>query len=311
MNNEDRTTAEQLAWERGPNPKVRHMTDSRAALAWPLEGLAGTWPPGYSSCAVIGIDLDAESVDLGASPAGNLGGRYSHGRYAVRAGAWNLMDRLEARALRATFFVPGWDAEQHPTLIEAIAARGHEVAAHGFLHEDHSKLGTEQMVAVERSRDAIASVLGSVPRGWRAPGGLTSAETLQALARAGFDYDASYFDSDLPYTVLTGDRSLVEIPQFPFLSDAPFYRSLRHPDDVRQFWTEEFEAIRDAGLLFSLKLHARGDTGSARGVRLEMLDAFLGDIAVHGDVWMPTYGDLATWWAQEHQAWPRVPMRTP
>src|SRR5262245_37951195 len=43
----------------------------------------------------------------------------------------DLLDRFETRA---TFFVLGWVAENHPQVVREIAGRGHEMACHGFAH---------------------------------------------------------------------------------------------------------------------------------------------------------------------------------
>jgi peptidoglycan/xylan/chitin deacetylase (PgdA/CDA1 family) len=42
---------------------------------------------------------------------------------------------LEKHGVPATFFVPGYDAEQDPDTVKEIDRRGFEVAAHGYLHE--------------------------------------------------------------------------------------------------------------------------------------------------------------------------------
>src|SRR3989344_9429616 len=45
-----------------------------------------------------------------------------------------LLDIFGQFGVRGTFFVLGWVAERHPSLVRDIAARGHEVACHGYLH---------------------------------------------------------------------------------------------------------------------------------------------------------------------------------
>ncbi len=45
-----------------------------------------------------------------------------------------LLDLFDEFGVRGTFFVLGWVAERHPDLVRAIAARGHEVASHGYGH---------------------------------------------------------------------------------------------------------------------------------------------------------------------------------
>ena len=46
-----------------------------------------------------------------------------------------LLDLFDATGSRATFFVLGWVAERQPGLVREIAARGHEIACHGYGHE--------------------------------------------------------------------------------------------------------------------------------------------------------------------------------
>ena len=53
----------------------------------------------------------------------------------VERNTMRMMEILEARKARATFFVLGWVAEKCPDLVRAIAAAGHEVASHGYGHE--------------------------------------------------------------------------------------------------------------------------------------------------------------------------------
>ena len=57
-------------------------------------------------------------------------------RYASRVvrNTGLVLDLLAEKRVRATFFCLGWVAERHPALLREIAARGHEVASHGFDH---------------------------------------------------------------------------------------------------------------------------------------------------------------------------------
>src|SRR4030095_12862542 len=46
-----------------------------------------------------------------------------------------LLDILDYADTRATFFILGWVAERHPSLLRDIAGRGHEIACHGHGHQ--------------------------------------------------------------------------------------------------------------------------------------------------------------------------------
>jgi len=45
-----------------------------------------------------------------------------------------LLAILRVYHVQATFFVLGYVADQHPTLIEQIVADGHEIGVHGYYH---------------------------------------------------------------------------------------------------------------------------------------------------------------------------------
>ncbi|HMK33767.1 MAG TPA: polysaccharide deacetylase family protein [Desulfomonilaceae bacterium] len=53
----------------------------------------------------------------------------------ARFGLPRLLPMLEALSVRATFFVTGFIAEIYPGLLERIREGGHEIAAHGGMHE--------------------------------------------------------------------------------------------------------------------------------------------------------------------------------
>lgn len=56
-----------------------------------------------------------------------------------------IMDILEERNIRATFFLVGFWVDKYPDRVREIAERGHEVANHSTTHPEMSKLGKEQM----------------------------------------------------------------------------------------------------------------------------------------------------------------------
>lgn len=99
--------------------------------------------------------------------------------------------------VRATFFVLGWVAERCPGLVRDIAARGHEIASHGFSHRLVYDQTPEQFRAdLRRSRDAIAAAVNAPVYGYRAPSFSITKRSfwaLDTLIEEGFIYDASIF----------------------------------------------------------------------------------------------------------------------
>ncbi len=255
------------------------------------------WPNGAECAVVVTVNYDGESVERGERPEGELWGRYSYGRYATQTGLPRILELLERHDLPATFFVPGWDVERDPDIVQDIRNRGFELAGHGYLHEDFSRLGIdEQREILARSEAAFETVLGQRPAGWRAPGGLMTAETRGLLAERGYRYDSSFCDDDLPYRVQTeAGASLVEIPVFQTASDSHYYTKRRSPDVVERAWRTEFISVYQIGGLFNLTLHPRGDFGSGRAVRLRAVDQLIATIKRYPRVWWTTCGELAEW----------------
>jgi polysaccharide deacetylase family protein (PEP-CTERM system associated) len=111
-----------------------------------------------------------------------------------------LLALLDELGVRATFFVLGMAARSYPTLVQAIAARGHEIACHGDQHRPvHSQTPSDFAQDLRAARATIEQLTGSAPIGYRAPAfSITAAASDWAygvLADEGFAYDSSQHDS--------------------------------------------------------------------------------------------------------------------
>ena len=58
-----------------------------------------------------------------------------------------IMDILEERDIKTTFFLVGFWVDKYPERVKEIAARGHEVGNHSTTHPEMSKLGKDQMIS--------------------------------------------------------------------------------------------------------------------------------------------------------------------
>jgi polysaccharide deacetylase family protein (PEP-CTERM system associated) len=110
-----------------------------------------------------------------------------------------VLDLLDSLDAKATFFVLGMTARNHPDCVRELAARGHDIAAHGFDHQPvFSQSREEFRHDVERSLELISSLTGRRPQGYRAPAFSLARETpwaLEVLADLGLRYDSSLYDS--------------------------------------------------------------------------------------------------------------------
>ncbi|MEV8568279.1 polysaccharide deacetylase family protein [Streptomyces sp. NPDC051322] len=93
---------------------------------------------------------------------------------------------LEARGLRATFFLLGSMAVRSPWLVREMAAAGHEVALHGWAHRPLLLRGPRSTYEdLARARDTVGGLTGTAPRLFRPPYGVLTSGTQLACHRLG------------------------------------------------------------------------------------------------------------------------------
>ena len=98
----------------------------------------------------------------------------------------------------ATFFVLGWIAERLPQLVREIAARGHEVASHGYSHRMCNTLSNEDLKEdLVKSKSILEDILGQKVSGFRAPNFSIDDRVLSLVADSGYAYDSSYNNFNL------------------------------------------------------------------------------------------------------------------
>jgi len=146
-----------------------------------------------------------------------------------------ILDLLDQRRVKATFFVVGEVCRTAPDLIRRIVDSGHEIGCHTHTHTPLWELEPESFRAELREfKAALKDAAGDVPvRGFRAPTfsvDLRTAWALRVLEEEGFTYDSSivpikgplYGCPGAPLTIYRpsradlrksdGDGSLLEFP---------------------------------------------------------------------------------------------------
>ena len=141
-----------------------------------------------------------------------------------------LLDLLDHRQIRATFFVVGWIAERHPELVQKIARAGHEIGSHSYWHRRAYELDRQAFADdVAASCRAVAATGAAPLTAYRAPEwsiNESSIWALDELVHLGFRVDASMAPLKLvgsvtfprqPHVRETAHGPIVEVP--PLVAD--------------------------------------------------------------------------------------------
>ena len=87
-----------------------------------------------------------------------------------------LLDLLAARHLKATFFVVGQNAADHPEILKRAVREGHEIANHSWSHPNLGKMSDEAVRReLQKTDDAITAAIGKRPTLMRPPYGSITA----------------------------------------------------------------------------------------------------------------------------------------
>ncbi|NUS15313.1 MAG: polysaccharide deacetylase family protein [Streptomyces sp.] len=93
---------------------------------------------------------------------------------------------LDARGIRATFFLLGSMLARNPRLGAEMAAAGHEIALHGWEHRPLLLRGPRATYDdLARARDLVAGTTGRAPTLFRPPYGVMNAAAHHACRRLG------------------------------------------------------------------------------------------------------------------------------
>jgi peptidoglycan/xylan/chitin deacetylase (PgdA/CDA1 family) len=124
-----------------------------------------------------------------------------------------ILDALRAEGVRATFFVLGRQARQHPDLVRRMRDEGHQIASHGYDHGILVWRGPgyirEQLHRTELAIEEAAGP-GALTRVFRAPHGYRGPATWAAVRAAGYrmmGWSKGVFDSANPGADVVVERS--------------------------------------------------------------------------------------------------------
>jgi peptidoglycan/xylan/chitin deacetylase (PgdA/CDA1 family) len=270
------------------------------------------------SCC-LSFDFDAMSGLIGGLKTNNPS-MISRGEFAA-VGVPRVLRLLREHGIQATFFIPGHTVHAYPDLVDSIAADEHEVAHHGWGHENPSEFDVDgERRNLERGLEALQNTVGIRARGYRSPAWDLSPHTFQLLLDHEFVYDSSCMGGDFyPYYLRIGDKwsatepyvfgatcPLVELPITWGLDDVPFFevipgqfQGLAAPSVVEERWKADFDyAYREcADGIFTLTLHPEV---IGRGYGMLLLERLIAHFESREGVRFERLIDYAERWKAAH-----------
>jgi len=258
------------------------------------------WPNGARCAVALSFDSDHETNEL--RDGGRSISRLSWGEYGARVGVPRIAAVLARHDVRASFFVPAVSALLHEDEQRGLAAAGHEIGLHGWIHELNAALPYEaERDLLMRSADTLERISGTRPVGTRTPSWDFSPHTLRIAVELGLQYDSSLMADEECYELLLdgAPTGIVEIPVEWIRDDAAYLlmnrfgaqRPYTAPADVFDIFRREFDGAYADGGVFQLTMHPH--IIGARS-RIWILEELIRHAAGH-DVWFATHAELAAY----------------
>jgi peptidoglycan-N-acetylglucosamine deacetylase len=260
-----------------------------------------SWPDGARCAVAISFDSDHETIPLRDGDESPM--RISQGQYGARSATPRIRRLLERESVPATFFYPAVSALLHPEEVRAIAADGHEIGIHSWIHEANTTLpGDAERELTLRAAEVLTKLAGRPPVGMRTASWDFSVNTLSIIREMKLLYDSSLMADDEPYELTDGGEptGIVELPPEWIRDDAVYYNMVRFsalrpytpPSGVEEIFRAEFDGAWEEGGLFLLTMHPH-ITGHRS--RLPVVERLIKHAKAKGKCWFATHAQVAQW----------------
>lgn len=254
------------------------------------------WPDGQKAAVCMSWDVDGESALYVRNPdqARNQLSELTQRSYGPEVGLYKILDNLDSKEVKATFYVPGYTARLHEEAVSAIKSNGHAFGLHGYMHESMELLDEEaERNMFDNSIKSFREILGIQPTVFRSPSFELNRRTPALLLEKGIKGDSSLMGDDFPYAITTENGNLIELPVQWILDDAEFWghtranrtKPITDPETVFRIWKNEFDGIYNNGGCFVLTMHP---FISGRWAFLDVVFRLLDHIHSKKDVWLTT-----------------------
>jgi peptidoglycan/xylan/chitin deacetylase (PgdA/CDA1 family) len=225
----------------------------------------------------FGVDVDSVAGWIGSYGGGDSPSDIQRGVFASEVGNIRLLKMFKKYNLQTTFFIPGHSIESFPDQVKQIVDAGHEIGAHGYLHENPVAMTpTQEEDVLTKCIELIEKASGKKPRGYVAPWWEMSESTIGLLQKYGFKYDHSQGYRDFqPFYARLGDKWNVidyskravdwmhplqsgkevdvvgiganwyvdDLPPMMFIKKSPNSHGFVNPRDIEELWRDQFDYV--------------------------------------------------------------------
>jgi peptidoglycan/xylan/chitin deacetylase (PgdA/CDA1 family) len=260
-----------------------------------------SWPNGARCAVALSFDADHETIPLRDGDESPM--RVSQGQYGNRQGVPRIRALLEREQIKASFFYPAVAALLHPDEVRGVAAEGHEIGIHSWIHERNTTLPfMAERDLTMRAADVLERLTKKPPVGIRTASWDFSPNTLMIIHEMKLLYDSSLMADDDPYELVADGNptGIVELPPEWIRDDAVYFNMQRFsglrpytpPSAVEEIFKAEFDGAWTEGGLFLLTMHPHV---IGHRSRVPLLERLIRTMKSRGRVWFATHEEVARW----------------
>lgn len=272
------------------------------------------WPGGARLAVYLGFNIEHFAFGEGMGAAlGPISPQpdvlnFSWREYGNRVGVWRCLELFEDMAMPAGVLINTALYDHCPSVIDAFAARGDELIAHGHTNaQRQSDLDEDaERALLAHCRERMLAQSGVAPAGWLSPWISESRVTPDLLAQTGYGYTLNWCHDDRPIQMATQHGPLWAIPYPQELNDLPMMvgRQMDGRDFADMIIDQFDEMLAQANhpahpqpLVMGIALHPYlvGQPYRLRHLRRAL--QHINQARANGQVWMTTPGRIA-----EHMA---------
>ena len=270
---------------------------------------------------LLTFDMDGETLWRCRDPENaNRPVTLAQGRYGPETGLPRILKILDKYDIHATFFIPGFTANQYPDKVKEIFDKGHEIGNHGWSHTYPDNLPSyeAEWKEDEDCGNLVKSITGVKPAGYRSPAWEFGKNTIDIMKKMGFKYSSNMMDTEEIRYLDTGveKTNIVELPIHWTLDDAAFWlyalltpgKCMQPHTAVEEYWKEEFDVILEE---FREEMVEKGDSDKCfvltchpqiigRPGKTRVLDRVIQHILENDDVECMTCGQAADMFLATH-----------